>query len=147
MSNATPSTDSHPLAHVQGQLRAVDYLVDLRAGRHALQADEPPSVGGGGAAPGPFALVLSGLVACTAITLRMYAQRKGWPLADVAVDARMARSGDAHSVERRITLHGPLDDSQRARLLEISEKTPVTKLVRAGAAIHTTLATPSTGAA
>jgi putative redox protein len=124
-------------------LENVDYLVDLRAGRHALQSDEPPSVGGGGAAPGPFALVLSGLAACTAITLRMYAQRKAWPLADVEVDARMAREGDAHNVERRITLHGPLDDSQRARLLEISEKTPVTKLVKAGATIHTTL----TGAA
>ena len=135
--HADGHSGEHALGHVHAQLGSVDYLVDLRAGRHRLQSDEPPSAGGGGAAPGPFALLLSGLVACTAITLRMYAQRKGWPLRQVEVDARMTQEGDAPRIERSVTLHGELDEAQVARLLEISEKTPVTKVVKAGAAVHT----------
>jgi putative redox protein len=117
------------------------YVVDIRAGRHQVTADEPVANGGTGTAPSPFGLLLSGLAACTAITLRMYAQRKQWPLEDVHVDLDMTgeETGEQR-ISRVLRLDGPLDDEQRGRLLEISEKTPVTKAVRAGVPIDTRLA-------
>jgi putative redox protein len=116
------------------------YHVDLRAGRHALAADEPADHGGADTGPSPFGLLLSGLGACTAITLRMYADRKQWPLEGVEVRlAYTAKDRATRWIDRQITLRGPLDDDQRARLAEIAEKTPVTRAVRGGTEIRTTV--------
>lgn len=71
---------------------AAKYRVDVRVGAHQLIADEPVAAGGGDLGPSPFGLLLSGLVACTATTLRMYATRKGWELAAIEVDVRRATS-------------------------------------------------------
>ena len=78
-------------------------------------------------------------MACTAITLRMYAQRKGWNLTAVDVEAQIFRQGSASHIDRNITLHGDLDEAQMARLLEVSEKTPVTLTLKGGIEIRTTL--------
>src|SRR5690349_11655460 len=77
--DAGPPADK-PIARVHGRLDGANYQVNLRAGHHRLVADEHATLGGGDTGPNPFALLLSGLASCTAITLRMYAQRKGWPL-------------------------------------------------------------------
>ena len=114
------------------------YGVRIDAGGHALRADEPVDQGGAGTGPPPFGLLLSGLGACTAITLRMYAERQGWPLAGVDVTLTyVVKDRDTRWIDRLITLHG-VDDDQRARLAEIAEKTPVTRAVRAGTEIRTT---------
>jgi putative redox protein len=116
------------------------YHVDLRAGRHALAADEPADGGGADTGPSPFGLLLSGLGACTAITLRMYADRKGWPLE--AVDVQLSytvKDRETRWIDRQISLRGPLEDAQRARLAEIAERTPVTRAVRAGTELRTTV--------
>jgi putative redox protein len=116
------------------------YHVDIHAGRHALAADELPEHGGADSGPPPFGLLLSGLGACTAITLRMYADRKSWPLEGVDVRlAYIARDRANRWIDRAITLRGPLDDDQRARLAEIAERTPVTTAVRGGTEIRTTI--------
>lgn len=108
-----------------------DYRVDIRAGRHPLAADEPESVGGADTAPTPVGLLLSALGSCTAITLRMYAQRKQWPLPEVRVHLAYEKGPDRSArITRRIELTGDLDDDQRARLLEIADRTPVTRAVR-----------------
>jgi putative redox protein len=130
------------LGRVHARLDEVDYAVELQAGKHRLVGDEPASRGGGNAGPGPFSLLLSGLAACTAITLRMYAQRKGWRLTAVDVEAEIFREGEASHIDRRISLHGDLDPAQAARLLEVSEKTPVTLTLKGGVDIRTTLAQP-----
>ena len=83
------------VAHAHATLGLENYKVDIQAGRHRLTADEPASRGGAEAGTAPYELLLSGLVACTAITLRMYAERKGWGLKAVDVEARMLRQGDA----------------------------------------------------
>ena len=113
------------------------YAAQLRAGHHLFAADEPISSGGGDTAPNPTQLALGGLCACTAITLRMYAQRKGWAIVTIQVRVNLIQSGDQRSIERVIRVEGGLDDEQRARLAEIAEKTPVTRLFKHETAIAT----------
>jgi putative redox protein len=117
---------------------AAAYAVKIHAGHHVLVADEPASVGGGDAGPSPFGLLLSSLGACTAITLRMYAERKKWPLAGIQVRLTYRWEGDAPRIDRDLTLKG-LDTEQRARCAEIAEKTPVTRALKRGIDIKTTL--------
>ena len=115
------------------------YGVRIHAGTHPLRADEPVDHGGADSGPTPFGLLLSGLGACTAITLRMYAERKGWPLTEVDVKLTyIVKDQNDGWIDRLVTLHG-VDDDQRAKLAEIAEKTPVTKAVRAGTELRTTL--------
>ncbi|WP_201776244.1 OsmC family protein [Streptacidiphilus melanogenes] len=114
-------------------LTGPDYHVDIRVGRHALAADEPVSRGGADTAPTPIGLLLSALGSCTAVTLRMYAQRKGWGLDEVRVHTAYEEGPDgSHRITRRIDLDGELDEAQRSRLLEIAERTPVTRAIREG---------------
>jgi putative redox protein len=116
------------------------YSVRIDAGGHALRADEPVDHGGGDTGPPPFGLLLSGLGACTAITLRMYPERKDWPLNGVDVQLTyVVKDRKAQWIDRVITVHGPLNDYQRRKLAEIAEKTPVTRAVRAGTDIRTTV--------
>lgn len=114
------------------------YATEIRAGQHALIADEPRSAGGGDAGPSPFALLLSSLGACTAITLRMYAERKQWPLGAIEVRLSYRWRDDAGEIERVLSLSG-LDEAQCARCAEIAEKTPVTRALKRGIAITTVL--------
>jgi putative redox protein len=119
---------------------APHWRAELRAGAHRLVADEPAANGGGDAGPSPFGLLLSGLAACTAITLRMYAERKGWPLAAIQVDVRYDIADDGQAlITRTITVPAGLPSDQRERLAGIAERTPVTLAVRAGTPITTTL--------
>ncbi|MCU7820983.1 OsmC family protein [Kitasatospora sp. DSM 101779] len=113
-----------------------DYRVEIRSGHHKLTADEPASVGGGDTATTPVGLLLSALGSCTAITLRMYAQRKDWPLQTVRVHLGYEKGPESSvRITRRIELLGDLDEAQRARLLEIADRTPVTRAVRGGTPI------------
>lgn len=119
---------------------AAGYAQNIDAGGHALTADEDTGHGGTNTGPSPYGLLLSALGACTAITLRMYAERKGWDLGAIRVALEHHKGADgADHIERRVTFGAPLTDDQRARLAEIAEKTPVTKSIKAGASIRTSL--------
>lgn len=118
---------------------AEKYAVQTTIRGHRVAADEPPDRGGGDSAPTPIEALAAALAACTAITLRMYGERKGWELGTVKVDCRAFGAEGGFRFERSIRIAAPLDDAQRARLAEIAGKTPVTKIVKAGAPIATEL--------
>lgn len=125
------------VARAGAKLAEARYRTDIRAGHHDLIADESVSAGGADAGPSPFALVLAGLGGCTAITLRMYAERKGWTLTALAVDLEYYRDDKAFRIERVLRIEGELDTTQRARLADIAERTPVTLALKAGNTINT----------
>jgi putative redox protein len=140
MAAAEPEPEAEKVADATATIGTDRYHVDLLAGRHGLAADEPAEHGRADTGPPPFGLLLSGLGACTAITLPMYADRKGWPLEGVDVQlAYTVKDRATRWIDRQITLRGPLGDDQRTRLAEIAEKTPVTRAVRAGTEIRTTV--------
>ena len=113
-----------------------NYLHRIRAGHFEVASDEPKALGGQGAAPAPFDYYLAALASCTAITLRMYAEKKGWDLGEFRAELELARADDG-TVQIHRVLHSDqaLSDEQWQRLLEIVEKTPVTRAMREGAQI------------
>ncbi|WP_171210743.1 bifunctional alpha/beta hydrolase/OsmC family protein [Ruegeria sp. HKCCA5426] len=128
------------------------FLQDIQSGpRHHAVADEPASYGGTDQGMSPYGFVSSGLGACTSMTIRMYARRKGWPLTGITVDvchdkvhaqdAGLVSDGKVDLFRRKIRLEGPLDEAQRARLLEIADKCPVHRTLEGSAQITTELLT------
>jgi putative redox protein len=105
---------------------------------HLLFADEGERLEGKNTGPTPSDLVLMGLGACTAITCRMYAARKGWQIDRIAVRLRY-KSDDHMSISRVIELDGPLDTEQRQRIFQIAEKCPVHKILTQSVAVATEL--------
>lgn len=126
------------------------FLQDVQSGpyHHAL-ADEPLAYGGTNRGMSPYGFVAAGLGACTSMTLRMYARRKGWPLEGISVDVSHDKvhaqdalpSGPAKidQFTRVVRLCGPLSEEQRARLLEIADKCPVHRTLESGAKVVTRL--------
>jgi len=124
---------------VHATLGEKPYRVDIVAGGHALVADEHVAQGGGDAGPNPFDLVLAGLAACTEITLRMYAERKGWGPLAITTTLRHRQEGKDHFIDRKVEVSGAPDEAGVARLRDIVERTPVTLALKAGFAISTEL--------
>ena len=126
-------------ATVVGDTHAARYAQRIELRQHALSADEPRSRGGADAGPTPFDFLLAALGACTSITLWMYADRHGWDLGTLTVTLDFVREDGVDRIEREVVCTAPLDETQRARLLEICERTPVTAALRAGMVIDTRL--------
>jgi uncharacterized OsmC-like protein len=128
----TVSAESRVVASTGEGLRT-----EVEAGGHAVIADEPESLGGTDEGPTPYDYLLAALGGCTAMTLRMYADRKGWPLESVTVCLSQDRihatdceeceteEGRIDRIEREIELEGPLEEEQRRRLLEVADMCPV----------------------
>jgi len=112
----------------------------LTIGPHTLRADEPPENGGDDKGPSPHELVLLGLGACTSMTVKVYADRKGWPLEAVDVRVSGRHEDGVFLIERRLSFTGPLDAEQKARLLEIAGKCPVAKTLQGTIRIQSELA-------
>jgi uncharacterized OsmC-like protein/alpha-beta hydrolase superfamily lysophospholipase len=144
-----------PVGTPEGVLRVSEadpngFLQDVQSGPHHLLADEPAAYGGTNKGLTPYGFLSAGLGACTSMTIRMYARRKGWPLTSVSVDvthdkvhgqdAGTETKSKIDSFVRTITLQGDLDDSQRARLLEIADRCPVHQSLERSNHIETKLA-------
>lgn len=120
------------------------YRTRVEARTHVVTLDEPTTVGGTDGGPTPYEAMLAALGGCTAITMRMYADRKGWPLEGVRIRLRQSHAHEPdcencatddvgpHRVEREIEMDGPLDDEQRRRLLMIADRCPVKQTLERG---------------
>jgi uncharacterized OsmC-like protein len=116
---------------------ATGFRTEVEVGHHRLVVDEPVPVGGTDAGPSPYEMLLTALGACTAMTLRLYADRRNWPLerALVTLEHRKVHAQDCADcdrkparidvIDRTIRLEGALTDEQRAKLMEIAERCPV----------------------
>jgi putative redox protein len=117
----------------------------VTSGRHVMGADEPESLGGRDTGPDPYEFVLAGLGACTAMTIRMYADRKSIPVKRIAVQLRHLQRASAgrdikDKFERTITLEADLSPEQRQTLLEIADRCPVSKTLKQSSEIVSQLA-------
>jgi putative redox protein len=129
---------------VTAQTGASGFRTSIATRSHAYDADEPVALGGTDAGPTPYEYLLGALAGCTAMTLRMYADRKKWPLERAEVRLRTARSHEVDCehcetdpvgitrIEREIDLVGPLSEEQRARLMQIADRCPVKQTLERG---------------
>lgn len=125
------------------------FTQDVWSDGHHLVADEPEAYGGDDTGPTPYGLLLAGLGACTTMTMRMYAERKGWPVDNLSVDLMHekihakdcddceTKDGKIDHIERVITITGDLDDEQHTRLMEIADKCPIHRTLHAEIKIDT----------
>jgi putative redox protein len=120
---------------------AARYTQTINIRQFELLADEPADLDGDDAGPKPTELLLGSLGACKAITLQMYAGRKGWPLERVEVALTEEPAGDRPQIQAILHLTGDLSDEQKQRLLKIADKCPIHKMLSASVDIHTVLAT------
>ena len=138
---------------VIAQIGKTGLTTDILAEGHRLIADEPVSIGGNGSGPTPYGYLLAGLGACTAMTLRMYADRKEWPLDSVTVKLShqkihgadcencQTKEGKLDQIEREIALSGALDDQQEQRLMQIADRCPVHRTLKAEIVVKSKLKT------
>ena len=139
-----PPADTLPSGTVEAVNDGPAFVTPLRAGRHGWLADEPATVGGEDAGPTPYDLLLAALGSCTAMTLRMVANREGIPLERAAVHLTLERdhrhdgerSERMQAIHRRLTIDGPLSPDQRDRLVEVADRCPVHRTLTGTLHIH-----------
>jgi putative redox protein len=121
-------TENHK---AQGQIQNINFQTRITAGQHHFIADEAKDVGGSDLGPNPGQLLSAALAACASITMRMYANRKGWPLEEAVVEVDFQRNiqDNTTMITKKITLIGALDQDQINRLHEIADKCPVHKVL------------------
>ena len=149
----SPSLDqrAEPAEVIVSEAGTGKFAQTVGIGRHRLIADEPTSFGGDDLGPGPYDYVLAGLGACTSMTVRMYAERKGWPLTGIAVHLNHkkihaedcadceTKTGKLDEIHRILDFEGDLDEEQRERLLEIADRCPVHRTLTHEVKIRSTL--------
>jgi uncharacterized OsmC-like protein len=134
------------------------FRTEVAVGSHHFTVDEPVPVGGTDTGPSPYEFLLAALGACTAMTLRLYADRQKWPLerADVRLRHRKVHAKDCVDcetkptrmdvVDRVLILHGALSEEQRTKLVEIANRCPVHQTLGSKIEMNTTLESPASGA-
>lgn len=145
--------DSRNKKVVHAHIGTTPYEVDMQAGAHQLVADEPASNGGQDVGPDPYDYLLMSLGSCTAMTVRMYADHKDWPLEEVYVELLHSKThaddckncdnqgSKIDHIEKDVIVQGDLTEQQRERLLEISERCPVHRTLKADIKITSTIST------
>jgi putative redox protein len=119
-----------------------NYRTDLTNGNHRIVADEPESVGGTDKGLAPRELLHASLASCASITMRMYANRKEWPVEeiDVWVEPMLNTETETMYLRKKIAIKGDLDEKQLLRMKQISDKCPIQKLLKNSIEIQTEFA-------
>jgi putative redox protein len=115
------------------------YKTEVTTSGHSVFVDEPVDVGGTDTAPAPSEFLEVALASCTAITIRMYADRKGWAVKKISVDVSISKDDKLTRFDRKILLQGELSEEQRARLLQIANSCPVHKVLSNPIEVNTSL--------
>lgn len=126
-------------ARVIVQMEQPDYRMTARAGRHELVSDEPLDAGGGDTGPTPKELLLASLGACTVATMKMYANRKGWPLTGATVSMDQKTVNGRLVIGKIVRIEGPLTEEQRERIIAISKICPVSRALENGATVESSV--------
>lgn len=128
------------IAHATVQTLEQDWLGEIKSGQHTVMTDKPESFGGQDQGLAPYDFICSGLISCTMITLRMYAAHKGFALGEFRVEADFNANKEGREwIERRVSFAQPLSDELKQKVLDICQKTPVTKTLLRSIEIHTQL--------
>ena len=115
---------------------AAPYAQVIAIRHHRIVADEGAEHGADDTGATPSELLLAALASCVAVTVQMYARRKGWPLRHARVEVSGRDEQGAYVIDRRVVLDGDLSDEQRARLLDIAGRCPVSKRLMSGVTIR-----------
>lgn len=122
------------------QTREEHWLGEVTSGKHTLLTDKPASFGGQDQGLAPYDFICSGLISCTMITLRMYAQHKGIELGQFRVEADFNANKEGKEwIERRLSFEESLSEELKQKILDICQKTPVTKTLLRSVEINTSL--------
>jgi putative redox protein len=124
-------------ASVAGKSETAKYRVHIAAGNNEVIADEPVEKGGGDTGFTPYQLLLSSLAACTAITVRMYAERKGWDTGEIDVEIAMETEKGDTMITRKLTFAKPLGAAEHERLIAVANACPVHKILTGKIAVAT----------
>jgi putative redox protein len=137
--SAAGHANGEPESVLVSETRLGQVQVLVRTGAGSFVADEPRSAGGLGSGPGPYDLLSAALGACKAMTVRLYARRKAWPLERVQVRVRHRRPSltAPDEFDCEVELEGPLDEDQRQRLVEIAARCPVHRTLERGSKVST----------
>lgn len=128
------------IANAKVKTREEHWLGEVSSGKHQLLTDKPESFGGQDLGLAPYDFVCSGLISCTMITLRMYAQHKGLDLGEFVVEADFNANKEGKEwIERRLSFVNPLSDELKQKVLDICQKTPVTKTLLRSVEINTSV--------
>ena len=125
------------MRNVAVQWASGKFAQDINVGGHAIRADEEAEKGGDDTGATPHELLLAALGSCTAMTLKLYAERKGWPLENVQVTLNGTNGEAGYVITRQVRIHGDLDAEQRQRILEIADKCPVHRTLMGDITINT----------
>jgi putative redox protein len=128
-----------PVTSVQAQIDRSHYSTVIKIDNHTLISDEPATAGGMNEGPHPQGLLLASLGSCTAITLRMYIDRKMWIVDNITVNLQLFKLDGVTLIEKQLTFKGELSDEQKKRLVQIADACPVDKILTGKISIETSL--------
>jgi putative redox protein len=132
-------TEEIPVASAKAHITRAHYQTVATSGNHAVIVDEPASLEGTDTGMNPFGLLLSSLGSCTAITLRMYVDRKMWIVDDIYVGLEAFQQDGVYNIESKLTFKGDLTGEQTDRLMQIAKACPIHKLLSGSVSIKTKL--------
>jgi putative redox protein len=131
------------IASATAQIGHTKYQTIVSSGGHNVIVDEPETIEGGDTGMEPHGLLLGSLGSCTAITLRMYINRKMWPVDEITVDLELFKTETGVTIKRWLNFKGELSDIQRNRLLQIADACPIHKILTGSIHIETGFGTPA----